>query len=318
MHPFTHLPHGHRPGLPTAKVAVALALLSLLMMAAVLEGVPGHAWLRKSHKSPAPKRAALPYPAVMNPNNVGDTSISRVAIVTGGAGKVGAVITRWLHRAGHAVAVHYTAGADRAAALAEELNAIRPNSAIVCGADFEQPDTAAQAVVSATIGAWGRVDVIVNNAGVFEPTSVATATMSDWTRHLNVNTAAAFFLAQQALPFLEPAAGVIINICDIHGERPLAGHSIYSVSKAALIALTKALAKDLGPHRIRVNGVSPGAISWIEGKHTEALKKSIVASTALGTTGSPEAIADAVLFLVRNDYVTGQIVSVDGGRTLNQ
>jgi len=159
---------------------------------------------------------------------------------------------------------------------------------------------------------------VVNNAAIFEPSDLPTLQAADWARPLNVNVAGPLFLVRHALPHLRARSGTVINICDIHGHRPKAGYAVYHVSKAGLIALTRALAKDLGPLGVRVNGISPGAISWIPGVHDAAAKAQILDAIPLKTLGTPKAVASTVLFLLRNDYITGQVIAVDGGRTLSQ
>jgi pteridine reductase len=163
-----------------------------------------------------------------------------------------------------------------------------------------------------------HLDLLVNNASSFYPTPLAEADMAAWDDLIGSNLRAPFFLSQSAAPLLRATSGCIINLVDIHAERPLKDHPIYSIAKAGNAMLVKTLARELGPE-IRVNGVAPGAILWPEQGLEEADRREILERTALKRAGSPEDIARTILFLVRDaPYITGQIVAVDGGRTLQQ
>ena len=244
-----------------------------------------------------------------------DSLDGRVALVTGAARRIGARIVQRLHEAGANVVVHYRGSAGEAEALVAELNAARADSAIAMQADLL--DTASLPDLVARVVDWhGRLDVLVNNASTFYPTPIGEITEDHWTDLTGSNLKAPLFLSQAAVPALREAKGVIINIVDIHAQRPLKAHLVYGPAKAGLAMLTRALAKDLGPE-IRVNGVSPGAILWPEDGITDASKQSILEQVPLARPGEPDDIAGCVLYLVRDArYVTGQIVAVDGGRSI--
>jgi pteridine reductase len=241
----------------------------------------------------------------------------KVALVTGGAQRIGAQIARTLHSAGMKVAIHYHASAEAAEQLAGELDALRPGSAVAVRGDLD--DTGAPAALVATVEArFGRIDALVNNASRFYPTPLDAATAAQWDELMGSNLRAPFFLAQAAAPLLRAAGGCIVNLVDVHARRPLAGHPIYCMAKAANAMMVMSLARELGP-AVRVNGVAPGAILWPDRELSEAAKREILDRTALKRTGEMEDVAKAVLFLVRDaDYVTGQILAVDGGRTIQQ
>ena len=237
------------------------------------------------------------------------------AWITGAGKRIGAVIARTLHDAGANVAIHYFSSSTEADALAAELNANRADSAITLQADLRSID-AINALVEAMIARTGSLSVLVNNASTFYPTPLGTITEEQWDDLINANLKAPLFLAQAAFPHLRAAHGVIINIVDVHSQRPLRNHPVYGPAKAGLAMLTRSLAKDLGPD-IRVNGVSPGAILWPEEGLPEKTQQSIIREIALKRVGAPEDIAGAVLYLVRDaTYVTGQILAVDGGRSV--
>lgn len=237
-----------------------------------------------------------------------------VALVTGAARRIGAVIAETLHGAGYRVAIHCHRSRAEADALAGRLNASRRESAHVIEADLLRDD-AAEKIVHATLDAFGRLDLLVNNASNFLPTAVGATTREQWNDLVGSNFAAPYFLCQAAAAALRERRGAIINLVDIHAERPLSGHAVYSASKAALHMLTRALAKELAPE-IRVNGISPGAILWPEAEIGDEMKAEIVARTPLLRTGTPQDIADTALFLARAPFITGQVVAVDGGRSL--
>lgn len=240
---------------------------------------------------------------------------NKVALVTGSARRIGRSIVRHLHEAGATVAIHYRGSESEAATLATELNARRPDTAAVFCGDLTRL-AEIEALVS-DVGKWrGRLDLLVNNASTFYPTPIGTVSEQHWDDLVGTNLKAPLFLSQAAAPMLREHGGVIINIVDIHAQRPLKDHSVYGPAKAGLAMLTRSLAKDLAPE-IRVNGVSPGAILWPEDGMNEETKNAILEQVPLGTPGSPEDIAGAVLFLARDaGYVTGQILAVDGGRSV--
>ena len=239
----------------------------------------------------------------------------KAALVTGGARRVGAAIARRLHAAGASVVLHYRDSEADAVKLEAELNALRPKSAARVKADLHAP-IAPRALVSEAIGRFGRLDLLVNNASSFFPVPLGAIESSHWEELMGSNLRAPLFISQEAAPHLAKAQGAIVNIVDIHAERPLKGYSVYSIAKAGLAAMTRSLALELAP-AVRVNGVAPGAIAWPEdGQFPDDERKRVVASTPLGRTGSPEDIAQAVHFLACAPFVTGQILAVDGGRSI--
>ncbi len=236
-------------------------------------------------------------------------------LITGGARRVGAQIARTLHSAGANVLLHYRTSEAAAKALAAELNQSRPASVAIHGADLHTAEAPA-ALVAAALREFGRIDILINNASAFYPTPVGEISAAQWDDLFGSNVKAPFFLSQAAVPSLRESCGLIINIVDIHGLRPLKGHPVYSAAKAALAMLTRALAQELGP-QIRVNGIAPGPILWPEGPMDEALKQEIIAKTALKRHGSPRDVARTALFLAQDaPYITGQIIAVDGGRSI--
>jgi len=241
--------------------------------------------------------------------------IGKCALVTGAARRIGATIARRLHADGADIAIHYRGSAPAATELRDTLNARRENSAETFQADLSdgrQIDSLVEGVVQ-----WsGRLDVLVNNASSFYPTPLGTVTVEQWDDLIGSNLKAPLFLTQAALPALRTAAGCVVNIVDIHAQRPLRDHPVYGAAKAGLAMLTRSLAKDLAPS-VRVNGVAPGAILWPEGDMSNQTKEKILEQIPLGRQGVPDDVADVVIFLVRDaHYVTGQIISVDGGRSL--
>jgi pteridine reductase len=239
----------------------------------------------------------------------------KAALITGGARRVGAAIARKLHAAGASVLLHYRDSEAEAAALEAELNAARAKSAAKVKADLLAP-IAPKALVNAATSAFGRLDILVNNASSFFPVGIGAIELSHWEELMGSNLRAPLFLCQEAAPALGEHEGCVVNIVDIHAERPLKGYPLYSIAKAGLAALTRSLAVELAP-RVRVNGVAPGAIAWPEdGQFDPAERARIVATTPLGRVGSPEDIAQAVHFLAAAPYVTGQIIAVDGGRSI--
>jgi pteridine reductase len=239
----------------------------------------------------------------------------RCVLITGGAKRLGAAIGRRLHAAGANVVVHYHQSRPAADALVAEFEALRAGSALAVRADLHDvahlPDLA-----QAALARFGRLDVLVNNASTFYPTPVGSITLQQFDDLIGTNLRAPLFLSQAAAPALRESRGLIINMVDIHGRRPLKAHPVYSSAKAGLIMLTKSLARELGPE-IRVNGIAPGPVLWPERDLDAALKDEIVAKTALKRSGSPDDIASAALFFAAEaPYVTGQVIAVDGGRSL--
>lgn len=239
----------------------------------------------------------------------------RVVLVTGAARRVGAEIARVLHATGATVVLHYRQSGEEAEALAAALIALRPGSATTLQADLLNPGTA-ERLVAEVLDRHGRLDGLVNNASSFFPTPVGRITEAEWDDLIGSNLKAPLFLIQAAAEALARAGGAVVNIVDIHAERPLAGYPVYSAAKAGLVGLTRAMAIELAP-RVRVNGVSPGAIQWPEdGQFSAAERSAIERHTLLRRIGSPADIAGAVRFLLLEaPYVTGQILAVDGGRS---
>ncbi|ALG69172.1 pteridine reductase [Beggiatoa leptomitoformis] len=241
----------------------------------------------------------------------------KVALITGAARRIGAVTARQLHQQGMKLALHYRHSEADAHALQVELNAIRADSVLLLQADLAHVAKLTR-MVQQVAEYFGRLDVLVNNASSFYPTSIGQTTEEMWDDLFSSNLKAPFFLAQAAAPYLSVANGCIINMVDIHAERPLKNHPVYSSAKAGLVMLTKALARELGAS-IRVNGVAPGAILWPQNEMDELTKQRIVSTLALKRHGEPLDIAKTILFLIRDaGYITGQIIAVDGGRTLGQ
>jgi pteridine reductase len=240
----------------------------------------------------------------------------RWALVTGAAKRIGAVIASTLHAAGANVAIHYNRSAADADRLAEELNRRRAKSAFTIAADMLDIPAVERMAAQVLDRTGGKLDALVNNASNFYPTPIGTITLEQWDDLLGSNLNAPLFLSQALVPALRSSRGVIVNIVDVHSQRPLRDHPVYGPAKAGLAMLTRSLAKDLGPD-VRVNGVSPGAILWPDEGMSEGLRAAIIKQTALKRAGTPEDIAAAVLFLVRDaPYVTGQIIAVDGGRSV--
>lgn len=243
--------------------------------------------------------------------------IAPVVLVTGAARRVGAEIARHLHAAGARVALHYRRSAADAEALAAGFNAQRPGSALVLQGDLLDM-AVLPGMVSSVVARFGRLDGLVNNASSFFPTAMGEIDEGAWSDLIGSNLKAPLFLSQAAAPHLMASGGAIINIVDIHAERPLKGYPLYSAAKAGLLGLTRAMALELAP-KVRVNGVAPGAIEWPDdGQFPPAEREAIVRHTLLGRTGTPSDIARTVVFLLFNaPYITGQVIAVDGGRSVN-
>ena len=238
----------------------------------------------------------------------------KTALITGGAARIGAQIAKTLHKNDFNIIIHCNQSKDKAQLLCDELNLLKEKSAKVVVGNLNNIDSISKIVESVE-----SIDLLVNNASVFYPLSVDESDSENWDNILDVNLKAPFFLSKGLSQKLKSSEGSIINIIDIHADRPLKKHSVYNISKAGLKMLTLTLAKELAPS-IRVNGVSPGSILWPqEGAEISESDKSIMLERiALKRQGSPQDIADTVLFLANSNYLTGQIINVDGGRTLNQ
>ena len=238
----------------------------------------------------------------------------KTALISGGAARIGAQIVRTLHENGYKVIIHCHQSEEIAQALCHELNSRRNDSAQIVVADLG--DNKAIKKLTQTIKS---LDLLVNNASVFYPTSTENSTIEDWDKIININLRAPFFITTGLSKVLATSQGSIVNIIDIHSDRPLKNHSIYNISKAGLKMLTKTLAKDLAPD-IRVNGISPGSILWPqdESELTDKEKMMMIDRIALKKQGSANDIAEAVLFLADAKYITGEVINIDGGRSLNQ
>lgn len=239
-----------------------------------------------------------------------------VALITGAARRIGATLARALHAAGWDLALHYRSSGQAMAELCAELEGRRAHSTLPLQAELADA-AVLPGLVDAAVSRFGRLDALVNNASAYYATPLAGATPAQWDELFATNARAPFFLSQAAGPHLRAARGAIVNIADIYAERPLPDHPVYCASKAALVMLTRALAQELGP-QVRVNAIAPGNVLW----STHPVKAETLAMveerTALGRQGSPQDIADAVLYLLRDaHYCTGVVLPVDGGRLLH-
>lgn len=239
----------------------------------------------------------------------------KVALITGAAHRIGAEMACQLHQAGMNIVLHYRNSKKKAEALAAQLNTDRPDSVVLIQANLLETKTLPD-MITAACEPWQRLDVLINNASSFYSTAIGSASEAEWDDLIGSNLKAPFFLSQAAATALRQQQGCIINIVDIHSQRPMKGYPIYSAAKAGLAMLTMSLARELGPE-VRVNGVAPGAILWPEHEMDEQSKQEIIDRTALKRQGSPADIARTALFLIKDaDYISGQIINVDGGRTL--
>ncbi len=237
----------------------------------------------------------------------------KVALITGGTRRIGAQIARALHREGMRLIIHYRSAIQDAHALQSILTEQRPDSVMLVKGDLLDIHKVTHLIREA-INAFGRLDVIVNNASTFYPTPIGTATPAQWDDLMGTNMKAPFFLAQTAAPELRRTAGCIVNIADVYGERPLKDHVIYCAAKAGLIMLTRALARDLAPE-VRVNAVAPGAILWPERDTDQIAQQRLISRTPLKRMGTTDEVAETVLYLIRDaTFVTGHVIPVDGGR----
>jgi len=246
-----------------------------------------------------------------------DALSGKVVLITGAVKRVGAAIARRLHRDGAQLMLHYRASERDAHALQAELNAARRNSVALVQADLLDVAGLPE-IVKNTLSRFERIDALVNNASSFFPTPVGEIAQASWDNLMGTNLRAPLFLAQAAAPHLRKTGGSIVNITDIHAERPLKSYVVYTVAKARLAGLTRSLARELAPE-VRVNGVAPGPILWPEdGSWDEVTRQRTISNTLLKRTGDPDDIARAVHYLIAEaPYVTGQIIAVDGGRSIN-
>lgn len=238
-----------------------------------------------------------------------------VAMITGAAKRIGAAMACKLHNEGYRIIIHYGHSKDEAFALAEKLNSQRPDSATCLQANLCNSDEV-KALGKKALDVWGQLDVLVNNASSFYPTPVGDISEDDWDSLVGSNVKGPLFLSQALAPALEANKGCIINMVDMHIDRPLPSHSVYLIAKSGLASLTQSLAIDLAPN-VRVNGIAPGAILWPEREMDDAEKDKLLSSIPLGELGTPEDIANTLSFLVSAPYITGQIIYVDGGRGLH-
>ena len=239
----------------------------------------------------------------------------KTVLITGGARRVGAVIARTLHAAGANLVVHYRRSASEAAQLADELNGRRAKSVVTLQMDLMEISRL-QALIDFAQRSFGTLDVLVNNASSFYPTPIGEITPAAWDDLIGSNLKVPLFLSQAAAPALRKSRGLIVNIVDIHSLRPLRNYTVYCAAKAGLHMLTRSLAKELGPE-VRVNGISPGPVLWPEGQSDTAARDQIVESTILKRMGTPEDVAQTLLFFATAaPFITGQILAVDGGRSV--
>lgn len=245
-----------------------------------------------------------------------NTQEAKLALITGSARRIGAAVVKKLHAAGYKVVIHCHQSIQEANSLAEKLNRQRANSALVVQKELATPVDADEILTA--IKNWaGRLDLLVNNASVFIETDLGIFDATEWNTLFDIHVKAPFLLSLAARPLLAKQFGAIINVSDIHAERPLKGYSVYCQSKAALEMQTKSLAREFAP-QIRVNAVAPGAISWPENSNTLSpeIQEKIITKIPLKKHGDPEYIAQAILALAENPYITGQILKIDGGRSI--
>jgi len=254
---------------------------------------------------------ALQFRSCMSTSTLQDEA--PVALVTGASQRLGAQLAAFLHARGMRVVVHYHHSETAARALCAELEAARAHSTLAIQADLGALDTPAR-LVSSVASQWGRLDVLINNAAVFRATPLEHTQLDDWDEITSVNLRAPYFLSQAATPWLRMRGGLIVNLADIYAERPRPQFAVYCASKAGLVGLTRALARDLAPD-IRVNAIAPGAILW-SSEASVAEQQAILARTPLARLGEPADIAHAMGYLLDAPYVTGQVLTVDGGRSI--
>ena len=238
---------------------------------------------------------------------------SPIALVTGASQRLGAQLASSLHARGMRVVVHYHHSVAAAQALCDQLEAARPGSTLALCADLATR-TAPTQIIDQVQAHWGRLDLLVNNAAIFRATPLATSELDDWDEITGINLRAPYFLCRAAAPLLRAQRGLIVNLADIYADRPRPEYAIYCASKAGLVGLTRALARELAPE-IRVNAVAPGAILWTADASL-AEQQAILARTPLERLGEPSDIATAVAYLLDAPYVTGQVLTVDGGRSI--
>lgn len=241
----------------------------------------------------------------------------KTALITGAGHRIGAAIARLLHAEGMNLLLHYRSSAAGANQLRDELEAIRPNSVALAQADLCRIEQL-PALVEQARNTFGRLDLLVNNASSFYPSAIGSVDEAVWDDLMGSNLKGPFFLSQAAAPLLREHQGAIVNLVDIHAERPKLGYPVYSMAKAGNAMMVKTLARELGP-QVRVNGIAPGVILWPNEPVSAGERDTILERTVLQRAGKEEDIARTLLFLVRDaEYITGQIIAVDGGRTVQQ
>ena len=248
--------------------------------------------------------------------NQADRQAAKVALVTGGAKRIGLAIAFKLHSLGYRIAIHYKTPVSDLDDKIKQFNQKRANSAMAFKAELNET-AQCQELITMVIKWSGRLDVLVNNASVFYSSEMGKVDDAHWDMMFATNVKAPFFLSQYAATYLKGNSGNIINITDIHGQKPLKGYAVYCMSKASLLMQTKALAREYGPD-IRVNSIAPGAIIWPEFKNALSCqeKNDIVNKTPLKRHGHPDYIAHTVQYILENDFITGQSIAVDGGRSI--
>ena len=245
-------------------------------------------------------------------------TINKVVLITGGAKRVGAAICKELHAQGAQLMIHYNTSTAEARALQAELNLIRSDSVAIIQGDLLNID-ALPKLVDETINHFGKLDVLINNASTYYPTEIGKINEANWQDLMGSNLKAPIFLTQAAATELRKNHGCVVNITDMHVERPKKGYIVYSVAKAGLVTLTKSLAHELSPE-VRVNAVAPGPVQWPEGnpQFDEVYRQRVINQTLLKRVGEPEDVAKAVKFLIYDaPFITGHVLAVDGGRSLN-
>ena len=243
---------------------------------------------------------------------------TKVALVTGASRRLGRAISCMLHENNYNIVIHYNRSSNDATQLCDELNTVRANSAVIVAAELAD-HSSIQELADVAAGQWNRLDLLVNNASAFYPTSIGSTSQEQWDELMASNARAPFFLSQAVAASLASTNGCIINMIDIHADTPLSGHTVYCMAKAALASMTKSLAIELAP-KVRVNGISPGAILWPENDpgFSPDDQENILKGIPLKRPGTEQDIAQTALFLASSPYITGQILAVDGGRSLNQ
>ncbi|NMH58769.1 pteridine reductase [Alteromonas ponticola] len=239
---------------------------------------------------------------------------SPVALITGAAKRIGKTMATSLHEAGYRVIVHYHASSDAAATLKTQLNAKRADSAEIMQADLCNVKEV-ESMATQALACFGKVDVLINNASAFYPTPLGEINQTVWDELIGSNVKGALFLAQALKATLQHQNGCIINLTDMHIDRPLPAYSVYCLAKSALSSLTRSLATELAP-AVRVNAIAPGPILWPEREMSSDEKAQLINTVPLKRLGTPEAIANAMQFLIQADYITGQTLYVDGGRSV--